>query len=759
MAAETATSSLPYTPGAGRGYVDLTSWAGDATFTVTPVAGDQIESADTLTLNADGTVTGPDGTYTLRHVQATGSTEAISYSITDTTAPVLTNLVATDTDPDTIDVSVDTDEADGTLYVYASANASEVAADIKTNAQGSQAVSATGTQSLTLTLATGTYYVHVMHEDAAVNQSAVLSSVQITLGESATTTLPLAGGATYTVATLAAGFETYVFEQWPATEPAVGWQLVTLTADGAYFDSQGNWHDAAAGIYDVWVIDLAGTIYKQTVDSTALPTLLTGTITLDPPTVGKTSITQPFSYDGTDATGFEYQVDNGAWVATSSPAQITGLNPGTLYSVSIRATAPSGFSAATSSNITTDSGVDTAPTPFSFTAQSNVARSITVTSNAIQVMDVDPGVDVPVTVAGDLGSEYSVSTDGGVTYGGWTSAPTNVRLNYRIRVRHTSSNEYSSGGYDGVRETTLTVGGVSGTFTSTTLADATAPVITLTGGNQTVVQGQPWVEPGYSAIDNADGDISVTGVVITGSVDTSTPGEYILTYTATDASGNVASTTRTVTVVEFVPDDTTAPVISLTGGNRTLTVGDTWAEPGYSATDDTDGNLTAQVQIAGSVNTAAAGTYTLTYSVADSTGNVGTATRIVTVLPATQYPFDVAAPAKRTFDAKRLSTQLAVESLTLMQTGEVLDFDFDLTTWLSEQGDDIAEGTYTVAELADELEVLAVGPVPNTDRIKVWLRCGAVKDSVSSLVQLTVTTTGYRTGVFQFRTLLINRMQ
>ena len=40
-------------------------------------------------------------------------------------------------------------------------------------------------------------------------------------------------------------------------------------------------------------------------------------------------------------------------------------------------------------------------------------------------------------------------------------------------------------------------------------------------------------------------------------VDTATGGAYTITYTATDASGNIGTATRTVTVV-----DTTAPVIT-----------------------------------------------------------------------------------------------------------------------------------------------------------------------------------------------------
>tara|TARA_B100000029_G_scaffold324186_1_gene316609 strand:- start:85 stop:282 length:198 start_codon:yes stop_codon:yes gene_type:complete len=55
--------------------------------------------------------------------------------------------------------------------------------------------------------------------------------------------------------------------------------------------------------------------------------------------------------------------------------------------------------------------------------------------------------------------------------------------------------------------------------------------------------------------------------------------------------------------------------------------------------------------------------------------------------------------------------------------------------------------------------VLAVGQVPGTNRVKVWLGVGDVTESESSLVELTVTSTGYRTGVFHFRALVIDRMQ
>jgi hypothetical protein len=484
-----------------------------------------------------------------------------------------------------------------------------------------------------------------------------------------------------------------------------------------------------------------------------------GTVTIDSIVPSRSAATVNFSYDKADATGFEYSIDLGAtWITTASPAELTSLSSSTLYDLWIRAFNADAGGLITKTTFTTNAAVDTAPTAFSFTAQTDVARSITVTSSAITIGGVDASTDIPASISGDTGSQYSVSTDGGAVYGGWTSTPTNVRLNYRIRVRHETSNEYSSGGYDGARATTLTVGGVSATFTSTTIADTTAPVISLQGGNLDWTQGVAWSDPGYTATDNADGTITGS-VVVTGTVDVSTLGAYTLTYTSTDLSGNVAQTTRTVTVVVVASNDTTAPVITLTGGNITLTEGDLWVEPGFTALDAVSGDLTDSVSVSGAVNTAVPGPYTVTYSVSDEAGNSATATRTVTVVSAVVYPYDQEAPARRTTVANRYSIYQNDGQIMIMQPGEVLDFDYDLTNWLATESDQISGSAYETFEISPALTVLDTGQVTGSDRIKVWLRAGDVVDADSSLVQLSVTTTGARRAAFQFRVLIINRMQ
>lgn len=101
---------------------------------------------------------------------------------------------------------------------------------------------------------------------------------------------------------------------------------------------------------------------------------------------------------------------------------------------------------------------DTTPIQFEFTDQNNVARSTIVTSNQITVT----GIDAPAPIS-IIGGEYSRNG------GEYTSESGTVESGDTVTVRHTSSASYSTSA-----NTVLTIGGVSGTFTSTTLADPDA---------------------------------------------------------------------------------------------------------------------------------------------------------------------------------------------------------------------------------------------------------------------------------------------
>ncbi len=164
------------------------------------------------------------------------------------------------------------------------------------------------------------------------------------------------------------------------------------------------------------------------------------------------------------------------------------------------------------------------------------------------------------------------------------------------------------------------------------VVDTTVPVITLVGGaDLTVACSDNFADPGATVQDACDGDLPA---IVSGVVNSSEPGNYTLTYTASDAAGNVAVPVTRIVRVE----DTTVPTIIL-NGSATVNVAcnGMYDELGATASDACDGDLTNNVVISGSVDTTTSGQYFVNYDVTDSFGNVAqrvTRTVIVAQCPA-----------------------------------------------------------------------------------------------------------------------------
>lgn len=152
------------------------------------------------------------------------------------------------------------------------------------------------------------------------------------------------------------------------------------------------------------------------------------------------------------------------------------------------------------------------------------------------------------------------------------------------------------------------------------VVDTQAPTINLVADPEKyTLPNETYVEEGFTAVDGYDGDL-------TDRVQRTQTHEKVF-YTVTDLSGNVATTER-----EIVYDDPIPPVLELTGGEIiTLWVGQAYQEPGYTATDNYDGDLTEHVKVQGLVNTKKKGSYTITYTVCDTYENETTVTRTVNV--------------------------------------------------------------------------------------------------------------------------------
>lgn len=122
-----------------------------------------------------------------------------------------------------------------------------------------------------------------------------------------------------------------------------------------------------------------------------------------------------------------------------------------------------------------------------------------------------------------------------------------------------------------------------------------------------------------TAVDNYDGDISEK-------VEKSLKGSELI-LTVSDSSGNTATHS-----VNIVLNDGLKPTISLKGYSvMYIKVGSTFKEPGYTAADNMDGDLTASVKVSGEVNASKNGTYLREYTVTDNSGNSAKRIRKVVV--------------------------------------------------------------------------------------------------------------------------------
>ena len=174
------------------------------------------------------------------------------------------------------------------------------------------------------------------------------------------------------------------------------------------------------------------------------------------------------------------------------------------------------------------------------------------------------------------------------------------------------------------------------TVTVAAAADTIPPIITLDGPSAvTVTAGTAFDDPGVTCTDETDPNPSLDFDTV--DIDLNTPGDYTVTYTCTDSSGNSSTATWTVTVIAMDAEppeaDTTDPVITINGDNPlTITVGSTYEDAGATCTDETDGSL--PVTTDSTVNISMQGTYTVTYTCTDLSNNTDIDTRIVEVVAA-----------------------------------------------------------------------------------------------------------------------------
>jgi len=263
--------------------------------------------------------------------------------------------------------------------------------------------------------------------------------------------------------------------------------------------------------------------------------------------------------------GGTYSIKGGPY--TSAPGTVMNGN-----TVNVRQTSAGSCSTKTDATLTiggvsatfsvTTAPPDTEPKKFALTGQKNVELSTLLTSNTITVLGIN--IASPISI---VGGEYSING------GSYTGAYGTVMNNDTVTVQQTSSASFST-----ITTATLTIGGVSGTFSVKTLA----------------------ADP--------------------------KPDKFVFSP-QTDVELNTVITSNTITVSGI----NTVTNISIAGGTYSINGGPYTSTPGIGTVNDGD-NVTVQVLSAGSYNKKTTATLTiggvkgafsvttLTFTQADLTG-------------------------------------------------------------------------------------------------------------------------------------------
>lgn len=205
-----------------------------------------------------------------------------------------------------------------------------------------------------------------------------------------------------------------------------------------------------------------------------------------------------------------------------------------------------------------------------------------------------------------------------------------------ITIDTSALNMNDAGTYPVIYSVTDLAGNTTSTTRMVAVGDTTAPMITLQGEAEITLEcGGTYVEPGATAMDACDGDITPDIVVGGDVVNMQSARTYILTYNVTDGAGNAAA--QMIRIVRII--DTTVPVIELLGeAEVSVECGDAFIDPGATAADACDGDLTAEIAVSGDeVDTNTVGTYVISYDVTDGERHAAApVTRTVTVADTTE---------------------------------------------------------------------------------------------------------------------------
>lgn len=154
----------------------------------------------------------------------------------------------------------------------------------------------------------------------------------------------------------------------------------------------------------------------------------------------------------------------------------------------------------------------------------------------------------------------------------------------------------------------------------------TVPRLELNGKqNMTLSYRDKYQEPGV-IVKNANTNY-LSKVKIENNINNDNIGNYYVDYSLKIGTSNL-HVRRNVKIIDDI-----APVIKLKGNQIIeLSLNEEYQEPGFTAIDEYDGDITEKVETEGEINTKKYGEYILKYSVKDSSNNPTEVNRIIKVI-------------------------------------------------------------------------------------------------------------------------------
>jgi hypothetical protein len=258
-----------------------------------------------------------------------------------------------------------------------------------------------------------------------------------------------------------------------------------------------------------------------------------------------------------------------------------------------------------------------------------------------------------------------------------------------INIAHEYIDSAVPGAYPVTYRVADGAGNVTTAVRDVSVQDTLAPVITLNGAASMSLECQvdTYAEQGATAHDLCSGALAAT---TTDTVDTAVVGAYPVRYRAQDRQGLVTERVRDVRVV-----DTRPPTLTVAGLSGTVVEcsREAFVATGATATDLCAGNINHRITLSGTENIVTPGTYPITFSVTDPSGNPAPSiTRDVTVR-------DTQAPVVTINGQAEMTLECGVDTYTELGATAYDACQGDMTDRLNTYGsgaNTAAVGTYSI---------------------------------------------------------------